>query len=80
MNGLMTASTPTGALVDERSVILAADQDAAATGRGLLEVAFQAQVGIPFREQFGIDAAMRRMAGGAALAERLVLEDKRTLL
>jgi len=79
MNGLMTASTPTGALVDERSVILAADQDAAARLE-LLEMAFQAQVGIPFREQFGIDAAMRRMAGGAALAERLVLEDKRTLL
>ena len=75
----MTARRPTGALVDKRGVIFATDQDAAA-GLGLLEVTFQTQVGIPFREQLGVDAAMRRMASGAAFAGRLMLKDERPLL
>ena len=79
MNGFVTASTPTGALVEERSMVLAADQEAAAR-LGLLEMAFQAQVGIALHQHFGVDTPMRGMAGGATFAQGIVLEDKRPLL
>ena len=46
----------------------------------LLEMAFQTQVRVALGEQLSVDAAVRRMARGAALAKRLVLEHKRPAL
>ena len=46
----------------------------------LLEVAFEAEVGVAHGQHPGIDAAMGRMAGGASLAQRLVFKYVRPAL
>jgi len=45
-----------------------------------LEMALQAQVGIPFRQHLRVDAAVRTVAGRAAFPDRFVLEYKDSLL
>jgi len=45
-----------------------------------LHVAFQAQIGVPFGEEFGIHRAMRIVAGNATFPERLMLERVGALL
>ena len=57
---------------------LATDQDFAAFD--LLEVAFEAEVGIAHRKQLGVDAPMGGMASRATFAHRLVLEHIRPAL
>src|ERR1017187_7175080 len=79
MNGFVTAGAPAGTLAQLSIVGNPANQDAAAW-LNLLKMAFQAQVGIPFGEHLGVDAAVRGMAGGAAFTQRLMLEHKRPLL
>ena len=74
----MAAGAPATALAQLGRVVYATNQDG--TGLDLLEMAFQAQVGVPFGEHPGIDAAVRRMAGGAAFAHRLMLKHKRPVL
>jgi len=74
----MTACAPAGSLVQARGVIHAADQDLPALD--LLEMAFEAKVGIALREHLGVHAAVRDVATGAAFAHGLVLEDEHALL
>ncbi len=52
----------------------------ACIGDLLLEVAFQAEVGIAFREHFLIHCAVRVMTGRATLAHRIMREHKGTAL
>lgn len=79
MNGFVTAGAPATALGHAGGVVNPTNQYGG-TVLDLLKVAFQAQVGISFGEHLGVDGAVRRMAGGAAFAQRLVLEYKRPLL
>jgi len=74
----VAAGTPAGTLAQTRSMVHAADENRPALD--LLEVAFQTKVRIAFGEQFGVDAAVRGMAGGAAFAQGFVLKNKRPLL
>jgi len=53
-------------------MVLSADEKLAPAD--LLEVAFQTQVGVAFRQQLGIDRAVRGVTGRAALVQGLVLE------
>jgi len=46
----------------------------------LLEVAFEAEVGIAHGQHFGVNAAMSRMAGGATFLHRLVFKNVRPAL
>ena len=46
----------------------------------LLEVALQAKVGVPFGQHLLVHRSVRRMAGGASLANRLMREDKGSFL
>ena len=80
MDGLVATGAPAGALAQARRVIHPADQDGRPAVLDLLEMAFQTQVRVAFGEHFGVDAAVRGMAGGAAFAQRLVLKDKWPLL
>ena len=78
MDGLVTTRAPARALAQARSVVHSADQNCARLD--LLEMAFKTQVRVAFGEQFGVEAAVRGMAGRAAFAQGLVLENKRPLL
>jgi len=78
MNCFMTPRCPAGALLQAQGVIRATDEDGSATN--LLEVAFEAKVGIAHGQHPGIDAAMCGMAGGAAFAQRLMFKYVRTTL
>jgi hypothetical protein len=78
MNCFMTPRRPAGALLQAQGVIRATDEDGSAPN--LLEVAFEAKVGIAHGQHLGVDAAMGRMAGGTTLAQRLVFEYIRTAL
>src|SRR5208282_3594968 len=75
MNGLVTAGRPASALLDAQGVIGAADENLPAAD--LLEVAFQAEVGVARRQEFCIDRSVGSVAGGASFAHRFVLEDER---
>ena len=75
----MAARTPAGAAGEERAVIASADKDAARL-RLLLEVAFQTKIRVPLRQHLVVDRAMRIVAGGAALANRFMFENKRPAL
>ena len=72
MNGFMTAGRPATAFLQTHRVIGAADQNLAALD--LLEMALQAECRIARGQQFGVDAAMRRVTSGAAFVHRLVFE------
>lgn len=78
MNSFVAASGPTGALLHAQGVVGAANEKLAAGH--LLEVAFQAEVGVPLGQQFGVDGPMSRVAGRAAFPHGFMLEDKRTAL
>ena len=78
MNGLVTAGRPASALLDAQGVIGAADENLPAAD--LLEVAFQAEVGVARRQEFCIDRSVGSVAGGASFAHRFVLEDERPAL
>lgn len=56
-------------------MIPAADENLARPGL-LLEVAFQAEVGIPLSQHLVVDGAMRVMTGGAAFPDGFVLKDE----
>jgi hypothetical protein len=56
-----------------------ADQNFAA-GRLPLEMTFQAQIGIAFRQHLGVDAAVRAVAGSAAFPDGFVLKHEDPLL
>ena len=78
MNGFMTPRRPAGTLLQAHGVIRAADEDGSTPN--LLEVAFEAKVGIANGQQLGVDAAMRRVACRATFTQRLMFEDIRTAL
>src|SRR5690242_5708281 len=73
MDGFMTTSRPAGSLAQTRRVIHAADVNGR-TVLDLLEMALQTQVCVAFGEHFGVHAAVRRVATGAAFAHGLVFE------
>ena len=79
VNGLMAARAPAGPATQERGVVLSSNVNLAG-GRLLLEVAAQAERGVARNQQSCIHAAVRRVAGGAAFAHRLVLKHERTKL
>ena len=79
VNGFVAAGGPAGALLQPAGVITVADENLAVAGL-LLEMAFQAEIGAPLREQFLVHRPMRRMAGNTTLAYRFVLENKRSAL
>ena len=74
----MASRRPAGALLQAQGVIRTTDEDASALN--LLEVAFEAEVGVAHGQHPGIDAAMGRMAGGASFAQRLMFKHVRTAL
>ena len=78
MNRFVAARRPARALLQSHGVIGPADQDGAAFD--LLKMAFEAKVGIAHGQQFGVDATMRRVTGGAAFVQRLVFEHIRAAL
>ena len=78
MHRFVAACRPATALLQSGGVVGAANQNRAA--RHLLEMAFETKVGIPHGQQLGVDAAMRRVTGGAAFAQRLVFKHIRSAL
>ncbi len=79
VDGGVASGGPAGAHGEESLVIDLADPDFA--GGGLhLGVAFEAEVGIALGEHLAVDGAVGCVAGDAALAIGLVLEDKGTRL
>ena len=79
MHGFMAARRPTGATGQETRVVTPTDKNHSRSGL-LLEMALQAKRVVPLHQHLLIHGAMHRMAGGAAFAHRLVLEDKGTAL
>lgn len=79
MNSFMASRAPAGAAGQECGVIAPADKQLARREL-LLEVTLQTEVLVALREQFLIHAAMRRVAGGATLANCLMLENERPAL
>src|SRR5579859_7907307 len=78
MDRLVATAGPAGALLEAQGVIGTTDEDAVAAD--LLEVAFEAQIGITHREQLGIDCTVRGVADGATFSGSLVLENVRPAL
>ena len=79
MDGFVASGRPAGALLQASGVIFATDEDCS-TRSLLLEVAFEAKVGIAHGEHLGVDAAMGGMADGATFLHRLVFEYVRPAL
>ena len=79
VDGLMAARAPAGSAVQESGVVRVADEDGAGR-RLLLEMAAQAKRLVARDEQPRVHAAVRIVAGGAALAHGLMLEDEGTRL
>ena len=75
----MAAGAPASALGQQGGVVEAADEHLPACDL-LLEVALQAKRGVTFGEEFGVDRAMRAVAGGATFAHGFVFENKRPAL
>ena len=75
VNRFMAAGRPAGALLQPARVIVIANENLAVR-RLLLEMAFQAEIGVALREQFLIHRAMRRMAGDTTFANRFVFENE----
>lgn len=79
MHCLMATRAPATATLQKRGMVPPADQND--IGRGLLlEVAFEAEVLVPLNEHLVVYGPMRIVAGGAAFANGLMLEDKRASL
>lgn len=74
----MASRRPAGALLQAHGVILPTNQDGSTLN--LLEVAFEAEVGIAHGQHLGVDAAMGRMADGATFLQRLVFKYVRPAL
>src|SRR5262245_28168448 len=74
----MAASTPASALAQKKRVGSTANVNLAwRDARALdLRVALEAEVGVALDEHLAIDRAVRIVANGAALTQRLMLEDK----
>ena len=75
----MATRGPTGAPGQPARVLLAADEDPSADGL-LLKVTLETEGGIALDQHAGIDRTVNRVAGGAALANGLMLENKRPAL
>jgi len=76
MDGGVTSGRPAGAQGEQGLVIDLADPQL--TGALLdLRVAFQAEIGVSFREHLRVHRAMGTMAGDAAFAVGFVFKDKR---
>ena len=75
----MASRCPAGTLLQALGVILSTDEDGS-TRTLLLEVAFEAKVGIAHGQHLGVDAAMGRMADGASFLQRLVFKYVRPAL
>ena len=75
----MASRRPASALLQAQGVILSTDEDGS-TRSLLLEVAFEAKVGIAHGQHLGVDAAMGRVADGATFPHRLVFKHVRTTL
>ena len=78
MHRLVATRRPASALLQAQRVVRSANEQLAAAD--LLKVASQAEVRIANLEHLGIDRAVRRVAGRAALAQGLVLEHERSAL
>lgn len=78
MHGRVTAGAPTAPESQKSRMILAANKNSSLTRRRTcrLGVTLQAQVVVALDEHGLVDRAVRIMADGAALAQRLVLEDE----
>lgn len=74
----MTAGGPASSHLQQRGVVRVADVNAPRGNCGALDlgVATQAKVGIARHQHFLIDRTVRAVTGGAAFAQRFVLEDK----
>lgn len=79
MHRLMTTRRPASAPGEPARMFLPPDEDPSANGL-LLEMAFETQGGVALDQHAGVDRPVDRVAGGAALANRLMLEDKGTPL
>ena len=75
----MATGGPAGAPRQERGVVPRPDVDPAPLGL-LLEMAFQAQGGVPLAQHLGVHRAMRLMAGRATFANGFMLEHERAAL
>src|SRR6185437_9100336 len=77
VDGGVATSGPAGAVAKERGVIDVADKNFAGSHRVRhLGVAFEAKIGIPFHEHFGVDGAVRVVANGAAFAQGGMFENE----
>lgn len=77
----MATGRPTGAVTDKVGVINLANEEVphpAGTRPLDLGMAFEAEIGIPLDEHLGVDRTMGFMADDAALAQRLMFENKGT--
>lgn len=78
MNGRVTAGAPASPLVQVRRMLDLTDKDMAGlTGRLVLGMAAQAEVGVGRHEHLPVYRAVRVVAGGAALAHGFMLENER---
>lgn len=75
MHGFMAAGCPASAAGKRTAMVTTTNEDNARSGL-FLKVAFQAERGIALHEHLAVDRAMHLVAGGAAFAHRLVLENK----
>ena len=78
MNGFVAARRPARALLQASRVIGTPNKDGSALN--LLEMAFQAQIGVAHGQQLGVDTAMDRVTCRAAFPHGFVLEHKRAAL
>ena len=77
MDRLVATGVPASALPQLRSVVEAANVDGGTTITHLLNMTFQAKVGIPFSQHHGIDAPMGTVARGATFPQRFMFERER---
>ena len=73
MHRLVTAGRPAGALLQPQRVIGTADQNLGPVYCSKWHL--QAKIGVPLHQQFGIDRAVRVVAGRAAFAQRLMFKN-----
>ena len=80
MHGRMAARRPTGAEPEVTRMVNVADIHMAGAHAGSLDlsVAAETKIHITLHQQLGVNRAVGRVANGAALPQRLVLENKRT--
>ena len=79
MHRFVATGGPASAARHEARVVLSADEERSPAGL-LLKVAFQAKRVIPLHQHLLIHRAVHRVAGGASLAHRFMLEHKRPAL